>query len=60
MQKAMLGTLPTMYGAMRMALFPPLLSGGVRLDLFSLTLRHTVHEKASLWSRMSFGLRRTL
>jgi hypothetical protein len=27
----MLGTLPTVYGAMRMALLPPLVSGGVRL-----------------------------
>jgi hypothetical protein len=25
------------------------------LDLFSLTLRHTVQTKTSLWPRMSFG-----
>jgi hypothetical protein len=42
MQEAMLGTLPPMYGAMRLALFSPLVSGGVRLDLFSLALRQTV------------------
>ena len=36
MQEAMLGTLSPMYGAMRVALFSLLVSGGVRLGKFEI------------------------
>ncbi len=42
MQEVVLGTLPTVYGAMRVALFSPLVSGGVRLGKFGIDFPGTL------------------